>query len=88
MKRIETTKEVEEMIRRAFEVDRILPPVVKRSGGILLGSMVVIPDCAALRIWLKMLRETGGIYPMKTCASGGWCALTGCRSSKVRLERL
>lgn len=43
-KHIETTKEVEEMIRRAFEVDRILPPVVKRSGGSLLGSMVVIPD--------------------------------------------
>lgn len=44
MKQPKDTKEVEALLRRAFEVDRILPPVIKKSTGSLLGNMIVIPD--------------------------------------------
>lgn len=39
-----TTKQIEEAIRRAFEVDRILPKTSPKSGGSLLGRLSVIPD--------------------------------------------
>ncbi len=39
-----TTKEIEETIRKAFEIDRVLPKVSPTSGGSLLGRLSVIPD--------------------------------------------
>ena len=39
-----TIKEVEAAIRRAFEVDRILPAVRPGNSGSLLGKMIIIPD--------------------------------------------
>ena len=39
-----TIKEVEETIRKAVEIDRMLPSIKPRSGGSLLGRMIVIPD--------------------------------------------
>lgn len=39
-----TTKEIEEAIRKAFEIDRILPSGKPKSSGCLLGRLTVIPD--------------------------------------------
>ena len=39
-----TIKDVEAAIRRAFEVDRILPAVRPKNSGSLLGKMIIIPD--------------------------------------------
>lgn len=40
-----TTKEIEEVIRRAFEIDHLLPPVfANKTRGSTLGSVVDIPD--------------------------------------------
>lgn len=37
-------KHMEEIIHRAFEVDRLLPPVYKKQRGCLLGTLIIIPD--------------------------------------------
>lgn len=40
-----TRKEVEEKIRRAFEIDRLLPYPRPENAKCYLGKLVVIPDC-------------------------------------------
>jgi hypothetical protein len=65
------TKEIETLLRRAFEVDRILPPVFRKTTGCTLGAMVVIPDDLrsledltedAARDWRNLTQEDLNIW--------------------------